>query len=212
MKFLIRFAAALIVASPAALAQSTSTELPDMEPASQISAEMPDFETAPTVASRGLRVSLVLPQLKLKTRADDGRDIDVASMERSFGISLGYAHLPIRRLGWTANATLMEITNLDDNRQEESITLGRIDANLAYAINQWFYIKAGGNVSGFTQSDMRESLDPWFGYQAALGFQITPRIGIEAGYITMAQQGDDAAGADLELLESGYDFSLTATF
>lgn len=188
---------------------SSTAVLPEQPTSSEstISTEMPETSAPVVNAARGIRVAAWLPNVKSEL-GDQGE----ARIDRTFGVTAGYASLPIRKLGWIANVGLFEMTEYArENDSEQTASIARLDANLAFAINRYLYLKAGGNVSGFTQSNQQENFEPGFGYQGAVGMQINEKVGFEIGWIQMAQIGtNEADGEDLKM--DGLDFGIHGTF
>jgi hypothetical protein len=191
-----------------ALAQTSSVEIP--QAASTSTAQIPETEAARTISAKGIRAGLWVPSLSTKIGNERSR-----RMDRTVGVTIGYANLPVRSLGWTVNAGLFEMTDymrgVNSMATEDSAAFAKLDLSLAYAINSYFNVKAGANVSGFTQQDGRDVFEPDLGYQAGLGVQLTRHIGIEAGVLTMSQNGIEERQAQ-DFKAEGYDFGITGTF
>lgn len=204
MKSIILFLVSAIMVPAFAQSSAVSVETPDSTATS--TTQMPETKTT-KVSARGIRVGFWLPNLITKTGDSQARRID-----RTFGITAGYASLPVRRLGWIANAGLFEMTEYSRTGQDEdSISFARVDASLAFAVTSNFYLKAGGNVSAFTQKDTKENFEPGPGYQAGLGVQLTQNIGFEAGWLSMTQIGVDESDGN-NFKSNGVDFGITGTF
>lgn len=188
---------------------SSTAVLPEQPTSSEstISTEMPETAAPVVSAARGIRVAAWLPNVKMEL-GDQGE----ARIDRTFGVTAGYASLPVRKLGWIANVGLFEMTEYArESDSEKSSSFARLDANVAFAMNRYLYLKAGGNITGFTQSNNQENFEPGFGYQGALGMQVSEQIGFEVGWIQMAQIGTNAnAGEDLKM--DGLDFGIHGTF
>jgi hypothetical protein len=193
--------------SISAFAQTSAVELP--KDAATSTLQIPETKSS-RISARGLRVGAWFPNLNTKIGGGAAHRID-----RTFGVTAGYASLPVRKLGWIANVGLFEMTeyerSITGGSKEDSATLAKLDANLAFAITENFYFKAGGNVSGFTQTDNKDNFDPGFGYQAGLGAQLNSHLGIEVGWINMVQYGTDNVRGQ-EFKATGADVGITGTF
>ncbi|MGE3683826.1 MAG: hypothetical protein AB7G93_19075 [Bdellovibrionales bacterium] len=196
------FICATLFMSSTLSAQSLSSAKPD-----------PSSSESPDMASRGIRFALTGSSLHAKFRTkSDGRPVSRTEyLEPSAGISLGYAHLPSRGLGWIGGFTFSELRDKSDDGDLYKVTMARIEANLAYVLKPRLYFKGGPNVSGFTQSDIRDEWNPYIGAQAAVGVQFNQRFGVEFGYMYMQQRGE-GEGREIKLTERGPEISLTATF
>ncbi len=163
-----------------------------------------------THAANGIRFSLARPVMEAHLKVSGPFVTSTsgnAKIGKMWGGAIGYAYLPIRRLGFTAGFTIYDI--------ERGTTLAKLDGNMAYTLNRFVYLKAGTNISGFTQEESRKIVDPSLGVQTSVGVQLTQNVGAEIGYLYMSQRGDeriDGQKYEFELYESGVDLALTATF
>jgi hypothetical protein len=166
--------------------------------------------TASKAPESGIRVALVKPFLDF--RADlsrDGRSVNAReNLDQVLGVSAGYAHLPVRKIGWTSNFTVMEME--DDG---ETLGLARIDGNVGYAVLPNLNFKGGLNLSKFiaAPSEDIEDLDAQFGFQASIGIHIAREISMDLGWVTM-HQADNIKGTDVEFRQTGIELGLNGTF
>src|SRR5690606_3423104 len=95
-------------------------------------------------SSKGIRVALVSPFLKMNVKASAGgfSASDSMSIDRTLGASIGYASLPIQRLGLT---TAVMFASLKE--EDGSAKMWRLNGNLAYATNENLSIFGGLNLS-----------------------------------------------------------------
>jgi len=168
-------------------------------------------EAAPT---RSFRVGLVRPILDAKVEASSkyGSSNDTTPLSSTTGLSVGYASLPVRSLGWTTSAAFMEIVE-----NSASAQLVRADGNLAYAFNPVVSLKGGLNVSKFTKTEQLAKLDPNVGAQAALGLQLGRHFAVDVGYTVMRQSGnisfnDGADNLKVDYQLQGLEIGLNGTF
>ena len=162
--------------------------------------EMPTHDS---FSSDGVRIALVKPFIAVDLRSSRGsavkEDVD------TIGASLGYAKLPVRELGFTTNAAVMQL-----QKRGISHTLARLDGSLGYAFNSFAYLKGGLNLSKFVSKGISE-LEPALGYQAGAGYQFDKNIGLEASYVVM-NQSLSRNGGQITLQESGLELSASLTF
>lgn len=174
-------------------------------------------------AARGVRVGVFMPILEremeyeFKSIGNAKFGSNEEKIDRTLGASIGYASLPVGRVGFDGNFALMEMSDKDDRDGDtSSVTLARIDGNVGYAVNEIFYFKGGLNISGFTQSKLREQYGPSVGLQGYLGFQATPNMGAEIGYVSMSQRGEikNSLFGEVEVTtrERGLELRLNGTF
>lgn len=168
-------------------------------------------ETAPT---RTFRVGLVRPLLDARVESSSkyGSGTSTTSLSSTTGVSLGYASLPVRSLGWTTSAAFMEIVE-----NSASAQLARADGNLAYAFNPVVSLKGGLNLSKFTKTEPLTKLDPNVGGQLGLGLQLGRSFAVDVGYTVMRQAGTlsfnggaDTVKVDYQL--QGLEIGLNGTF
>lgn len=128
---------------------------------------------------------------------------DERTLDNTFGLSIGYANLPLRQIGWTANATYIEIFLAG-----EKYGLVRTDANIGYGFTKNLNVKGGLNLAKFVAPErIRDEYNPSFGFQGGLGMQLSKNIGIDAGYTFMKQTNTKQ---NIEL--AGMELGLNATF
>jgi hypothetical protein len=153
----------------------------------------------PSVSTQGVRVALLKPFLNRGITAE-GRRIKIGDIKDSLGYAIGYAHLPIRELGFTTNLAYLAFWESEDS-------LVRLDGNLGYAFDEIVNFKGGLNgsqVTGFREPRLGAAL----GIQAGVGFQINPLFGIDISYVMMRQTGSSSVAMD----ESGFEFAVHGTF
>lgn len=184
------FLAMALVAS-SSFAQNTST------------AKMP----TDGMSSKGFRIGIVKPMLEADIKASyQGQSFGAKEkLDEALGLSLGYASLPVQELGWTANATYMDIKN-----EGSSTGLARIDGNLAYAFTSIVNVKGGLNISKLTKSE-NSKYDAGIGFQGGVGVQLTRNFGLDLGYTQMNQSGS-SEGVKVDLKEAGVEIGLNGTF
>ncbi|MEK2689755.1 hypothetical protein [Bdellovibrio sp. GT3] len=159
------------------------------------------------ISSNGFRVGIAKPMLRASTKATvNGESYHFSDdLDQTLGLSVGYASLPVQELGWTVNATYIDIQN-----QGSSAGIARIDGNFAFAFTEIINLKGGLNISKITGSNSNE-YDPGIGFQGGFGFQITKNFGIDLNYTEMAQsRTSDLTRIDIK--ESGFEVGLNATF
>ena len=192
------FLAALLLVSSTTFAQNTSV--------SQI-------ENRNKVSSEGFRVSLLRSDLDAQAKVElDGRTIkgDMIEIDRTMGVAIGYASLPIQQLGWTANLAYMEL-----KAEDVKVKMARIDANLAYAFDSLINIKGGLNVSDLRVKNSDVNYKPAVGLQAGIGLQITKNFGLDLSYVNMRNTAEIPVGsktADVTVTLDGPELALTGTF
>lgn len=167
----------------------------------QSSMKKPRVRVYDPISSEGFRVGLELPMLSADLKS--GSSSISQKLDQVLGVSLGYAKLRIRELGWTTNLSYLDIKN-----NGASNALVRIDGNLAYAFNRNFNTKAGLNVSNLTKGDANAGV----GFQAGLGVQMNKSVGIDLAYTQMNQTGTSSFGNSVNLTESGVELGLNGTF
>lgn len=195
--------AVLSVFTVSAFAQTISTQLETEAPAVK--------------ASKGVRVSIISPILEqryssffpqtggtVKRRLNPEAD--------ALGLAIGWADVPVRELGWTANLAYLDLGDGMDNQEKiDADGLARADFNFAYGFTSKFTGRIGANIAKFTQGDIGTELAPGLGAQGSLGFQITKELGIEAGYTAMTVGGNNKGGRRTGTI-SGAELALTGTF
>lgn len=157
-------------------------------------------------AARGLRIAYVKPFLTATNKSNllFGNNGRGEAIDQANGVAVGYAYLPINRLGYTANVSYLDLLN-----NKFDIGLIRVDANVAYALTPTLNVKTGANYSEFNRKDFRSSYSGLAGFQASLGLQLNKNFGIDAGAVLMRQK-EKAEGALLS--EAGPEVSLAGTF
>lgn len=170
-----------------------------------------------SISSQGFRVSILKPTLDTKTTnkyqnfSFDG----TSKPDSAIGLSVGYAKLPVQELGFTTNLALIEA------KFERSANIARLDGNLGYAFNKFVNLKGGLNVMKFTSGgEVIEDLNPGFGYQASLGFQLNQNVGLDVGFTEqntsgtspITVNGQQIGKADVDVKMSGLEIGLNATF
>ncbi len=161
-----------------------------------------------SISSSGIRVSLMSPFLRAKFKASFyGQDFSAdEGLATSYGFSVGYAYLPIYRLGWTADFAYLNIEN-------DGVTTGamRIDANLGTSFNKMVNIKGGINLSKLVFASGVGDYNPGLGAQASVGLQLNKNFGVDLGYLYMTQSAN-LNGSRFDLAEYGPEVDLTGTF
>lgn len=153
-------------------------------------------------APLGVRVALLVPLL---TQYGDVRGTEATTMSNLdgiMGVSVGYARLPCRKLGFLGGVSFMEVRS-----EGAGAGLARIDANAAFAIDERLYVKGGANFSQWMRGEL-SSLGGQIGFQGGIGYRFTSRYGLEAGYTQMRQQ----SGEDSQISEEGAEIGLHGTF
>lgn len=168
-------------------------------------------------AAQGARVSLLTPILSthLKVSGENYNDEAETNTGSIFGLSFGYAQLPIRSLGFMADFAVFSLSE-DGNES----AMGRLSGNLAYSFNSKFYLKGGLNVFRFLNSAGNMTMKPGFGGQAGIGAQMTPNLGIETSYVVMKTSSEETLydhynqehKFDVSATLSGLEIAVTATF
>lgn len=158
--------------------------------------------------TEGFRISVVKPVLDMTLTARDQMRIGTLKghVENSYGVSVGYANLPVQSLGWTVNAALINMSG-----KERTNSLMRADANLGHAFTNIFNIKGGLNISKFASGELQDQFEAAIGFQGSVGVQLTKNIGMDVGYVTMNQVGSNN-GLSFDLEESGIELGLNGTF
>ena len=193
MKKKITVLLATVLVASTSFAQNTST------------AKMP---TNDGISSKGIRIGIVKPMLDvdLKASYQGQSSSNKERLDDTLGFSLGYASLPVQKLGWTTNATYMDIKN-----EGSSTGLARIDGNLAYAFTSIINFKGGLNVSKLTSGEDHNKFNAGIGFQGGVGVQLTKNFGLDLGYTQMNQSGS-FEGLKVDLKEAGVEIGLNGTF
>lgn len=165
-----------------------------------------------SVSAQGLRVAFVKPVLTLKVKATlegYGSNSNSEKIDEANGVSIGYAHLPVGRPGFTTNFALINLKEKGD----DSASFLRIDGNLAYAVNQTVSFKGGLNIATVNKSEFRKTMEPGIGVQASVGLQLNKNIGIDAGFVQMRQNSKGRYDKiKISAQETGPELALTGTF
>ncbi|WP_413586181.1 hypothetical protein [Bdellovibrio sp. HCB274] len=158
-------------------------------------------------SSKGIRVGIVKPTLRVSSKASSANQSFHFSddLDDAWGLSLGYASLPVQALGWTTN-----VTYLDMQSEGNSAGIVRVDGNFAYAFTNFINIKGGVNISKPTVSNSNE-YDPGIGFQGGFGIQLNKNFGIDLGYTEM-NQSRTSGSYSVDIVESGFEISLNGTF
>lgn len=161
-------------------------------------------ETAPNYNASGWQLALVLPALSAtgQMQKESKRESEVTNFESAYGLALGYANFPVRRLGYVAGLGYLAI---DDGETRNGLL--RADANVAYALDGQLYGKGGLNLSKWTTGYL-STFNLAMGFQGGIGYRFTRNFGVEAGYTIMKQQQPQTGGVTVQ----GGELSLTGTF
>ncbi len=192
-----------------AVATVTVTAFAQQQDMNTISTPVPNVESA-----KGFRVALIKPFLDYEVK-QEFLGVNASSegdLEKEIGFSVGYAYLPVQKLGFTGNLSYISLDG--DDADSDKATLLRIDGNLAYSVNEMVSFKGGLNISNFTDDEMDE-LDPSIGLQFGAGIQITKNFGVDASYVIMQQYAkqDTIFGEnEIRVFEKGIEVALHATF
>lgn len=144
--------------------------------------------------------------LRDKWSVDDQSESFSETVKNPLGITIGYAHLPVQELGYTANFGYMNF-----EQYKEMATLLRLDGNAGYAFTEIVSMKAGLNFSKFTNGRYIKELSPSLGFQISVGFQLSKIFGIDVGYSLLRQSGtiDDVK---VQSKVSGAELNFNGTF
>ena len=173
-----------------------------------------EIETPKVEQSKGMRVTLIKPVLEQRISSHfpalGGATKSTSSPESdSVGLGIGWGNIPVRDLGWTLNASYIDLGSSDT--QEALDGIARLDGNIAYGINEKLNIKGGANWTKYTQGDVGKRLRPGTGAQASIGFQVSKLISVDAGYTFMTFGGNNKGGTQ-NVTTSGGEVSVTGTF
>lgn len=194
----------ILFSTMAARAQSISQ--------SEIRAESSKVRPAAKRKSSGFRVGVVATKLDFTSERSEngviGSDVrERGELGNGYGVSVGYAELPVKQLGYTLGVT---VTEVDMKDTPKNLTIGRAEANLALAFSPRAYAKAGLNVSKFLNKDGRD-VNADIGTQFGIGVNAVANVGVELNYVTTKQQ-DQFGPERLALDEQGLEVGVTATF
>lgn len=165
--------------------------------------------TIPTVSSTsykesGVKVALTYSSLNSTAKASgEKRSSDLGS---GVGASLGYAQLPVKKIGYLG---LVNFSRIDVDDSANDVNFLRLEANVAYAMNPRVFIKAGANVSDIVNREAK--VRPGLGGQLGIGVRTTPTIGFEVNYLSM-NQTNIAGPREVDLSESGLELGISGTF
>lgn len=196
------FASASSVMSLKKSKARATNRTPAAESVATSSTSMTNKTMTPNFEPKGFRFSFFKPVLRMNVQAHNRGNTEY-TFDHTFGLSAGYAHLPLKEFGWTANVSYLEIFYAG-----EKIGLARTDANLGYGFTKNLNVKGGLNLSKFIVPDrIRDEYNPAIGLQGSLGVQVTKNVGIDAGYSYMKQTNTRET---VEL--AGMELGLNATF
>lgn len=170
-------------------------------------------------SAKGFRIALVKPFLDwdAEAKADGFTFKSDGEFEKEVGLSVGFAYLPIRSVGFTVNASYLSFNAEDES---DKIHLLRADGNVGYAFNEIFSLKGGFNVSDFTNSELND-YKPSFGLQFGTGIQINKNFGFDISYVIMSQSNRSFTDSKnkgtindptVNIFEKGLEVALHATF
>lgn len=179
----------------------SAASTPSLEASSSTSIMTAPKTQITNISPKGVRLSVFKPVLNLKSKTRDGESD--RSLDHTFGVSFGYANLPYKQLGWSANATYIEIFLAG-----EKYGLVRSDANIGYGFEKNLNVKGGINLSKFViPGRIRDSYNPNVGVQASAGLQMTKNVGLDVGYTYMKHTNSNE-----ELLLTGLEIGVHGTF
>ncbi|MGE0633641.1 MAG: hypothetical protein AB7O96_14605, partial [Pseudobdellovibrionaceae bacterium] len=124
----------------------------------------------------------------------------------SIGLGVGYASLPLMRLGWTSN-----LSYIQSKFSDSEINALRLDGNLAFAFHPSFNVKGGINYTKFMSEGIEDS-GPRQGFQASLGYQLTKNFSADIGYVSMRGTGEASDNQGRQYFQSGTEVALSGTF
>lgn len=183
----------------AAPASKSKARLPTSTTSSTL--DMPKTTSGQALSPKGIRLSLFKPAIKMTTKMAGSKSD--RTLDNTFGISVGYANLPYKQLGWTANGSYIEIFEAG-----EKYGLVRADANVGYGFEKNLNIKGGLNMAKFLiPARIRDEYNPNIGVQASAGLQMTNNLGLDVGYTYMKHTNSNE-----EILLSGLEVGLHGTF
>ncbi len=170
-------------------------------------------------SAKGFRIALVKPFLDwdVEQTTDIVKIKYDGEFEKEMGISLGFAYLPIRSVGFTVNASYLSFNAEGDS---DKIHMLRADGNVGYAFNEVVSLKGGFNVSDITNSELDE-YKPSVGLQFGTGIQINKNFGFDISYVAMRQSNRSFTDYNnagkfndptVNLIVSGIEVALHATF
>ncbi|PWU18321.1 MAG: hypothetical protein C5B49_07350 [Bdellovibrio sp.] len=161
--------------------------------------------------TEGLRASLVIPTWEMNLdisgrQKAKGNSGGRETADSSLGIGIGYAKLPIRDIGYLANASFLQ-----SNIQSTTFQFIRIDGNATYGINKTVYLKSGLNLTKMVRGPINDKFEPGLGYQLGAGFQVTQRISAD---LTYGQSTETATtqGSTYKLMVSGFEVAVNGSF
>ncbi len=158
----------------------------------------------PPRSTDGLRVGLLFSQLK--GSYNDNGDKKEEGMGPGFGISAGAAYIPVREIGVSANFALLQIKD-----KGQKTFRGRIDANVDYALNDYFSLRAGLNLIAPVFPIVERS-EFSVGYQTALAYQIANGYELALNIIQMRISYNSETDARNSVNYTGTELALTKTF
>lgn len=169
-------------------------------------------------SSKGLRVAI------LKGPRDIGFDsryegyligVGNGSYDSVYGLSVGYANIPVQSIGFTSNLAYLQFkSEFDDSNAF------RVDANVTFGLNELFVLKGGMNAVKFVGDSLFSDFNPALGVQAVVGVQVTPNFGFDVGYslikssgsLPIYYNGSKFGDTDVNISISGLEVAAHGTF
>lgn len=159
---------------------------------------------------RGFRVELIAPIITMKVSAQTifGKREISESIDSSLGLGLGYAYMPIQRVGFNGKFSYINMTE-----ESSDAGLARIEGNVGMAVNNFFNFKGGLNISKVVALESGDAsvYNAGLGIQTSIGLQMSNTIGLDLGYTYMSQSVS-FSGQSADVTFSGPEISLTGTF
>lgn len=212
-------------------------------------------------SSKGLRVSFgrpivnfVYPYWNMNNGAIQNHTI---TLNNPVMLSLGYSSFPLRGLGWSTNVTYLQADLSANNpnggsyyyhssyyytgasTSSASVSMVRGDISLGSALNRYFVVKGGVNLSHFLSNSAASlsnlysqpqststysgfsspysattasaNFSPSLGLQASIGYQATENFGVDLAFIQTAQSSSFGASR-YSWKQSGFEINLHGTF
>lgn len=161
-------------------------------------------------ASRGLRVALIKPAWEFQVSSRIGSD--ESSLDGGYGLSVGIAKLPVGRFGYVASGSLIDASaRLARINFNETYQILRLDGNLAYTFNNRMHAKGGLNITRLMRGREADKFSAGIGWQAGIGGQFTPNVGVDFTLVRMRQSGVvNSIGIDFE--QVGSELAINGTF
>ena len=180
---------------------------------SSVSTQAPKNIWAQESSSQGVRVSVMKPIVDFQLKKD-GRSSEKYKMPQALGFSVGYASLPVQQLGWTVDAaylTNLKMTDKTDSSSSVTWNAARVSGNLGYAFTDMLNAKGGINLTKMVSGELSSSFTPSLGFQAGVGVQFTPNLGLDVNYVYM-NQTLSIIGTTVDAVMSGAEVALHGTF